>query len=195
MIKYIGNEVEWITDELLTLLETNTGSRLPVWNPNRWHGHPLLDKIRNMGETHFGNNIPNDCFTVFYTPTPGLENYKFSLPNLIPPQQEITWWFSKLSPGEYQFVHYDARLLGVIHNDLDFTNVHRTCTLINPKRYTMYLQDYEPGHVFIYEDKMSVNYKKGDIFEWSGPEILHGVANISYTNRYTLQLIMSDSEI
>jgi len=92
-------------------------------------------------------------------------------------------------------MHYDAILLGVAHNDVDFTNVDSAKQLINPKRYTMFLQDYEPGHAFIYEDKMSVNYKKGDVFEWSSSDIFHGVANISFKNRYTLQLVMYDNSI
>lgn len=195
MMKYIGNEAEWITDELLSLLKNNTGSRLPVWKPSRWQGHPLLDKIRTMGESYFRDTIPKEYFTVFYSQSPGLENYNFTLPNLIPSQNSIVWWFSKLVPGEYQFVHYDAVLLGVTHDDLDFTNVYNSKQLVNPKRYTMFLQDYQPGHAFIYENKMSVNYKKGDIYEWSSPEIIYGVANISYTNRYTLQLVMYDTAI
>jgi len=194
-MNYIGNEAGWITDELMTLLATNTGSKLPVWNPSRFCGHPLLDKVRKLGENYFGKNIPNNFFHVFYSRTDCLENYNFTLPSLIPPQPSIVWWFSKLSPGEYQYMHYDAILLGVAHDDKDFTNVGSAKQLINARRYTMFLQDYEPGHAFIYEDKMSTNYKKGDIFEWSGPEIFHGVINISFNTRYTLQLVMYDIAI
>ena len=42
---------------------------------------------------------------------------------------------------------------------------------------------------------MSSNYKKGDVFEWSNPETLHGVANVSFSPRYTLQLVMYDAAI
>lgn len=194
-MKYIGNESSWITHEMMSLLENNAGSKLPVWNPSRWHGHPLLDKVRLSGEEYFKGTIPDNFFHVFYSRTDCMKNFNFTLPNLIPPQSFIVWWFSKLNPGEYQFTHYDAVLLGVEHDDPEFTNVGSAKKLINPKRYTMFLQDYEVGHAFIYEDKMSANYKKGDIFEWSSPETLHGVANVSFKPRYTLQLVMYDMAI
>jgi hypothetical protein len=56
----------------------------------------------------------------------------------------------------------------------------------------MFLQDWEPGHVFVYEDKVNPVYKKGDIFEWSDPELLHGVVNLSFNSRYTLQITTHD---
>ncbi len=62
----------------------------------------------------------------------------------------------------------------------------------NPVRYTMFLQDWEPGHIFVYDDKIAVNYKAGDMFEWSDPMIVHGPANIGYNTRYTLQITMYD---
>jgi hypothetical protein len=194
-MNYIGNENNWITNELMDLLENNSGSKLPVWNPNRFRGHPLLDKVRIAGESYFGEKIPNNFFHVFYSQTDCMKNYNFVLPDLIPSQESIVWWFSKLDPGEYQFMHYDAILLGVAHDDPEFTNVASAKKLINPKRYTMFLQDYHPGHVFIYDDKISINYKKGDIFEWSNQETLHGVVNISFKTRYTLQLVMYDKAI
>jgi len=194
-MKYIGNESEWITDEIMSLLENNVGNNVPVWNPDRFHGHPLLDTIRIAGEKYFKGTIPDQVFHVFYSRTDCMKNFNFTLPNLIPPQPFIVWWFVKLNPGEYQFAHYDAILLGVSHHSTEFINVDSTKKYINPKRYTMFLQDYELGHVFIYEDKMSANYKKGDIFEWSDPETLHGVANVSFNPRYTLQLVMYDIAI
>ena len=52
-MKYIGNEARWITDEMMLLLQNNAGSKLPVWSPDRFRGHPLLDKIRSAGEEYF----------------------------------------------------------------------------------------------------------------------------------------------
>ena len=62
----------------------------------------------------------------------------------------------------------------------------------NPVRYTMFLQDWEPGHIFVYDDQMLSNYKAGDLYEWSDPMIVHGVVNIGFNNRYTLQITMHD---
>ena len=107
-MKYIGNEARWITDEMMLLLQNNAGSKLPVWSPDRFRGHPLLDKIRSAGEEYFKGTIPNNFFHVFYSRTDCMENFNFILPNLIPPQESVVWWFSKLNPGEYQFTHYPA---------------------------------------------------------------------------------------
>jgi hypothetical protein len=57
-------------------------------------------------------------------------------------------------------------------------------------RYTMFLQDWEPGHIFAYDDKMLSNYKAGDLYEWSDPECIHGPANIGYNTRLTLQITL-----
>jgi hypothetical protein len=62
----------------------------------------------------------------------------------------------------------------------------------NPVRYTMFLKDFEPGHIFVYDDRVAANYKAGDMFEWSDPMTLHGPANIGYNTRYTLQITMYD---
>lgn len=194
-MNYIGNEAEWITDDLLTMLADNIGSPVPIWSSERWHGHPLMDEVRKLGENYFGDNIPNQFFHVFNSRTDSFLNYSFNLPTLITPQKNIIWWFVKLNPGELQLMHYDMHLLGVSHEKNDFKIVTDVKKLINAKRYTMYLQDYEPGHAFIYGDKMNVNYKKGDIYEWSDPEIFHGVVNISFNTRYTLQLTLYDDAI
>jgi hypothetical protein len=63
----------------------------------------------------------------------------------------------------------------------------------NPVRYTMFLEDYHPGHIFVWDDKMASNYKAGDVFEWSDPMIVHGCVNISFQTRYTMQITMFDN--
>ena len=114
------------------------------------------------------------------------------MPDLPIVKENVWWWFVKLNPGELQLMHYDMHILGAMHTDNQFLEVSNTTPVINPVRYTMYLQDWEPGHAFVYQDKINVNYKKGDIFEWSEAELLHGVVNLSYRPRYTLQITMHD---
>jgi hypothetical protein len=192
-MNYIGNEAEWVTDDLMNLLTTQQGNPVPIWDPERWHGHPLLDKINALGTAWFGDTIPNQYFYVFNSRTKCMEDYNFELPGIIKKQECILWWFVKLNPGELQLMHYDMHPLGVFHQNNNFSKVTSSSTLVNPKRYTMYLQDWEPGHVFVYDDKMNVNYKKGDIYEWNDPETFHGVVNLSFNPRYTLQITMCDS--
>jgi hypothetical protein len=191
-MNYIGNQADWITPELLEILSTTDGDAVPIWNPNRWKGHPLLDTIREKGTNWFGNKIPEQYFHVWNARTKDLEQYNFTLPELPTTRKQIVWWFVKLKPGQLQLMHYDMHVLGVAHEDNTFLKVTGTYPVINPVRYTMFLQDWEPGHIFVYSDKINPPYKKGDIYEWSDPELYHGVANLSYNPRYTLQITMHD---
>lgn len=56
----------------------------------------------------------------------------------------------------------------------------------------MYLQDWEPGHIFIYKNKTITNYKAGDLFEWDDHMMEHAVVNASHNIRYSLQISMQD---
>jgi hypothetical protein len=105
-----------------------------------------------------------------------MQHFRVELPNFPEKRKHCFWWFVKLLPGEMQALHIDPHLVEVK----------------NPVRYTMFLKDFEPGHIFVYDDKMISNYKAGDVYEWSDPMIVHGVVNIGYNTRYTLQVTMHD---
>jgi len=102
---------------------------------------------------------------------------KFGLPVIQGDDRYQSWWIIKLLPGQMQTMHFDPHLL--------------TCT--NPIRYTMFLQDWQPGHIFTWDDKMLSNYKAGDLYRWKDPMCYHGVVNIGYEPRYTLQITTFDS--
>ena len=89
-------------------------------------------------------------------------------------------------------MQYDMHVLGVAHENNEFTKVTGTFPVNDVIRYTMFLQDWEPGHIFVYDDTYISNYKAGDIYEWSNPMTVHGPANIGYNTRYTLQITMYD---
>jgi hypothetical protein len=56
----------------------------------------------------------------------------------------------------------------------------------------MFLEDWKPGHVFIWEDQYISNYKAGDLYKWYDPMMYHGVVNIGHETRYTLQITTHD---
>ena len=56
------------------------------------------------------------------------------------------------------------------------------------RSYWMPLQDYENGHIFMYEDQVITNYKKGDVWMYSDSTALHGASNIGFTPRIVLQI-------
>tara|TARA_B110000503_G_C6888151_1_gene305591 strand:+ start:25 stop:525 length:501 start_codon:yes stop_codon:yes gene_type:complete len=82
------------------------------------------------------------------------------------------WWITKLLPGQMMPMHTDPHT----HDD-------GTC-----KRYWVPLQDYIPGHVFIYNDVMVSDYKRGDVFQYSHSQDEHGAANLSFVPRIVLQV-------
>lgn len=171
-MKYIGNYKDWITDELMDYLRTHDGDTRPVWQPERWQGHPVLDSFRERCRTAYSHR--GDTFQQFNGTTKGM--LEVTLPDFPEKRKQFHWWFIKLLPGQFQAMHIDPHLVEVE----------------NPVRYTMFLQDYIPGHIFVWDDKIASNYKAGDVFEWSDPMIVHGCTNISYQNRYTLQITMHD---
>lgn len=173
-MQFIGNFKNWITPELMEHLRTRNGDTTPVWQPDRWQGHPLLDQFREMARPGFAHKDHN--FQQFNAGSEDMKDFKVVLP-AFPKQRKLCfWWFVKLLPGQMQAMHIDPHLVEVK----------------DPVRYTMFLEDFQPGHIFVYDDKMISNYKAGDVFEWSDPMIVHGVVNIGYNTRYTLQVTMHD---
>lgn len=173
-MNYIGNYSSWITPELMNHLKTHDGDLRNVWQPERWQGNPILDEYRNKCEPAYGHG--KSIFHQFNLMSEDMKDFPITLPELPETRKRIFWWFVKLNPGEMQAMHIDPHLVNVK----------------NPVRYTMYLQDYIPGHIFVWDDKLSTNYKAGDLYEWSDPMIVHGCVNISYETRYTMQITMHD---
>ena len=173
-MEFIGNYKDWITPELMNHLVDSEGDTRPVWQPDRWSGHPLLDSHRERvrpGYEHTGHT-----FQQFNINSLDMQGFKIERPVIPEDDRDGFWWFIKLLPGQMQAMHFDPHLIDTV----------------NPARYTMFLQDYQPGHIFTYDDKIMSNYKAGDLFKWKDPMMYHGVVNIGYENRYTLQITTYD---
>lgn len=93
--------------------------------------------------------------------------------DIIPPwvNAEYHWWITKLYPGQYMPIHTDPH------------THERPCN-----RYWMPLQDYHPGHIFIYENELVKDYKKNDVYSYIKPQDTHGAANIGHIPRLVLQV-------
>ena len=90
------------------------------------------------------------------------------VPAFFPNVVKYKWWITKMMPRQFMPMHYDA--------------FKEKISLL---RLWIPLQDYEPGHVFIYDNKLMADYKAGDMYEYNN-EILHGAANIGFSPRLTL---------
>jgi hypothetical protein len=174
-MNYIGNCANWISENnIIDMLNSKQGETTPVWQPDRWTGNETLEKFKEMARPGYSNN--KFFFHQLNAGSPEMEGYDFVYPDLPETRKNAPWWFVKLYPGEFQAMHIDPQLTEVS----------------NFVRYTMFLQDWEPGHIFAYDDKMLSNYKAGDLYEWSDPECIHGPANIGYNPRLTLQITLHD---
>ena len=87
------------------------------------------------------------------------------------PFKDYHWWITKLYPGQFMPIHTDPHT----HD--------RKC-----RRLWVPLQNYEPGHVFIYKDKMITNYLAYEAYEYYDSQDSHGAANIGHTPRVVLQV-------
>jgi hypothetical protein len=92
------------------------------------------------------------------------------------PFKDYHWWITKLYPGQYMPMHTDPHT----HD--------RPC-----KRYWVPLQDYEPGHIFIYNDKMITDYLAYSAYEYYNSQDMHGAANIGHTPRVVLQVTVYET--
>jgi hypothetical protein len=173
-MRYIGNYKEWITPELLNHLKTSTGDLTPVWQPDRWRGNPILDEYREKARPAYSQDTPT--FHQFNKNSKDMENFPITLPEFPVTGKNGHWWFIKLNPGEMQAMHIDPHLLDVS----------------NPIRYSMFLEDFKIGHIFVYDDKILTGYKAGDVYEWSDPMCVHGCINIGFDTRYTMQVTYHD---
>lgn len=168
-MKLVGNFKEWITPELLNILLTNDGEVTPVYQPDKWKGVPEFDAARIAVEKA-GYPEGNHHFCQYTKDTECLRGLDIKMP--IPIEGEYHWWIIKLKPGQMQPMHFDPHVVQVAKCD----------------RWTMPLLDYQPGHIFVWENKLLADYKAGDLFLWDDPMCYHGVCNISMHTRLTLQI-------
>lgn len=87
---------------------------------------------------------------------------------------EGSWWFSKLPPGSVFPMHQDT-----------YSNTEAS------QRFWIACQDYEPGHIFTYGDKILTGYKAGDMFEFEDPLEWHGAANCGLSTKISLQVVVN----
>lgn len=96
----------------------------------------------------------------------------FDRPIVLPfDNDNISWWFSKLNPGDMFPMHVDS-----------YSENKQI------KRYWIACKDYEPGHIFLYGDKVLTGYSAGDMFEFTDNNILHAAVNVGFTPKISLQI-------
>lgn len=167
-IKYLGNSTDWINQShLKTILETDGDKRTIYKTENAPEKASQVSSWKDLGYELKGA----EWFMYYYSHF-GLS----SVTDLVTPfkiDRPFNWWYTKLMPGSVFPLHVDT-----------FDETHS-------RRIWIAMQDYQPGHVFIYEGKVLDDYKAGDAFEFENPKAWHGAANIGFEPKISLQLVIS----
>lgn len=189
-MKYVGNYGWWITPELMNLLDAAKGGVIYVNKQceKSYAGHPTLNHYFEWSEPWYSHR--EDWFQYLNQDSPEFENFKLQLPEFSKSRPRLYWWIIKNTPGQIQPMHIDPVNTGMFGDGT--RGIECTWGNLNPVRYTMFLKDYEPGHILIVKDKMVDGYKAGDLFEWDDAAAEHGIANISYSIRYSLNILFTD---
>ena len=161
---YLGNYNNWIQQSWINYLLTHDGTKRPSGghNPDSEEFRIATAAGYDLTQTYWHHYDQDSCPLNPGTP--------------FDTDKELMWWFIKLTPGKFMPMHRDPH----------------TIEFKNPKRYWMPLQDYHEGHIFMYNNQVLVDYKKGDLYEYPNAQEIHGACNIGYTPRLTFLFTLYD---
>lgn len=159
-MKFLGN-FNFIDDAWIEELLSKDGQA----RPRDWTAINLVESAEYKRAREAGYDLTSVHWWVY-------EKQDVSF-DIIPPwiDNEYHWWITKLVPGQFMPMHTDPHTHG------------RSC-----KRYWMPLQDYHPGHIFIYRNELIKDYKAGDVYSYIESQDMHGAANIGHIPRLVLQV-------
>lgn len=163
---HVGNYADWINQELIDFMMSNDGTARPGGGPN-----PDSEEFRKASE--HGYDLTQ---TYWYIYEPHTLPFKITLP--FDDREDFLWWGIKMKPGNFMPVHRDPHTMDPEYHQC--------------KRYWMALQDWEPGHIFMYKNEVLVDYKKGDVFAYPDAQEIHCACNIGNTTRLTFHFSTYD---
>jgi hypothetical protein len=161
-MKYLGNYKDWIQDQWITEVlsfDGYEGKIVPTSNENK-------DRYAEFERGVAAGWSLEKVYWWRYTKD--ITTFDILNPPWLSENSTTSWWIVKQSPGQVQPMHVDV-------------DKHNNCN-----RFWIPLQDYEPGHLFVINDTLSVNYKKGDVYQFNSQLDYHGSANIGMSSRLVL---------
>lgn len=158
---YIGNYASWIKQEYIDFMLNNDGTPRPGGGRN-----PDSEEFRKAKE--HGYDLSQTYWYIYEHDT---FPFTMSLPFEINNGIDSLWWGIKMNPGNFMPIHRDPHT--------------QDSSIYDCKRYWMALQDWEPGHIFMYENQTLVDYKKGDIYCYPDSQAIHCACNIGNSTRLT----------
>lgn len=163
-MRFIGNFKDWVDPQWVTEVLGNRGIGRPAEGQKPDTPEMELEYARARAAGYSDDTI---YFWMF-----DKNNTTFQIPK--PPfiKNNFHWWITKMLPGNFMPMHVDPH----------------TMYQSNSNRYWIPLHDWEPGHIFMYENQVITNYKLGDVWTYQDSQALHGAANIGFTPRVVLQI-------
>lgn len=158
----IGNYKDWIDQRWIEEILSTDGIAAPRDLLKKENPHSEDLKVRDAGYS-----MDRVYYHLFESDK---VSFKLNIPGVS--KGKLMWWITRMSPGQLMPVHVDPRI-GIVDR---------------VKRYWMPWTDWEPGHVFVYEDQVITNYRAGDLFLMTDPMAIHGAANVGLTTRITLNI-------
>jgi hypothetical protein len=137
-MQYVGNQKEYITEELLNILKNKQGDRVPIWDSERGYGHQLLEQITEQGLNWFGKDIPEQYFHIFNARSKDMQDYNFVLPKL--PK------IGKYAQAGLDFINFAGPTYSIKVQAISFFNLLKT----NYKLPKVLVMEYAPeiGYTF-----------------------------------------------
>jgi hypothetical protein len=163
-MEYIGNFKNWVDDALIEKIKSTSGERRPKKEVSSY------ERVVHKKWQQAGIDVSKLGWEIYFDEH--LELNSLSLP-IDTNNKKFKWWFTKLVPGDLFPLHIDVY-------PEDRTDI---------ERYWLACEDYKPGHVFINEDSVLDEYKKGDLFKFSDPYSWHAAANIGFSPKISFQLV------
>lgn len=166
-MEYIGNFSDWIDDSIIKQIINFPGDRRPKKE---------ISQYENLVEKRWqevGFDPEKLGWEIYFSENLNIQT--ISLP-INPGSKKFKWWYTKLLPGDLFPLHVD-----VYPEDRK-----------NIERYWLACEDYEPGHIFINENFVLDQYKKGDMYKFNDPNSWHAAANIGFTPKISYQLVFYD---
>ena len=162
-MQFIGNFNNWIDPHWIEYILANRGDGRPKegQQPNTPEMEEEYRRARLAGY--------RDDSIYFWMFDKNNTNFDIDPPFITGPSH---WWITKMLPGNFMPMHRDP------HTQYE----------TDSQRYWVPLQDWQPGHIFMYEDQVITNYRCGDVWQYAEAGALHGAANIGHTPRIVLQI-------
>lgn len=162
-MKFVGNYGSWIKQEWIDEISSARGIGRPKEGkkPSSPEEEIEYERARHAGYS--------DDSIYFYMFDKNNVTFTLDIPFIT---GKYHWWITKMLPGNFMPMHVDPH----------------TLIQSNSKRYWMPWDDYQPGHIFMYENNVVTDYIKGDVWVYEDSNAMHGAANIGFTPRIVLQV-------